>query len=118
MSNNRISAQRARKYPATIRIIDDSTGEEYQLQNSEKLVFGVKDSKETTTYIFRKELTASDYDSTHGGYPLTLTTSEMDIAYGIYYYDVALQRSNGELEKVIACTEFEVTPSIVRQVVT
>lgn len=115
--NNKIIAQRARKYSALIGIVDESTGEAYQLASGEKLVFGVKNSKETNTYIFRKELTASDYDSTAGGYPLTLTTMEMDIAYGTYYYDVALQRSNGELEKVIGCTEFEVTPSIVRQVV-
>jgi hypothetical protein len=113
--SNRIITQRARKYAAAIGITNPETGEAYQLTDSEKLVFGVKNSKETSTYIFRKELTTSDYDDTSGGYVLQLTTAEMNIAYGLYYYDVALRRSNGELETIIPLTEFEVTPSVVRQ---
>lgn len=98
----------------TILITIKNGNENYQLQSGEKIIFGVKASMLNTNYILKKELTSADFDTENGGYIMTLSTAETNIDSGEYVYDVALQRSGGELEPIIDCSECNVLGSIVR----
>ncbi len=88
--------------------------ENYYLSNDEKLIFGIKKYAYNSEYIIRREITSGDYDSELDAYPITLSSDETNISPGTYYYDAALQRNNGQLEKIIGCTELEIVRSVVR----
>lgn len=87
----------------------------YALTSEEKIVFGVKHKNALAvkdTYILSKVLTSSDKEG--DAYVLVLTTDDTDIAEGYYYYDIALQRSTGELETLVDCQECHFKASCVR----
>lgn len=88
--------------------------EDFYLSNDERLIFGIKKFAYNSEYIIRRVITSGDYDSELNAYPITLTSEETNISPGTYYYDVALKHSNGQLEKIISCTEFEIIRSVVR----
>lgn len=98
----------------TILIAVRNGNENYQLQSGEKIILGIKASVLNTSYLLLKELTSADFDTENGGYIATLSTAETNIDSGEYVYDVALQRSNGELEPIIGCSECNVLGSVVR----
>lgn len=111
--SNSIVAARNRAFHTAVQI--RSGEEEYFLQPQEKLIFGLKQFAYNRDYLLQKEITYNAYDSSSHGYLLTLTTEETDLQPGMYCYDVALQRADGELEKVIGCTDFEIVRSVVRR---
>lgn len=108
MSND-LRVPRGRTLALTIGLTDDS-GNDYTLKSDEKLIFAVKLNTESTEYIIRKELTSAD--KVANGYLLNLSAAELDIQAMSYKYDVALKTSDG-LYAVIACSEFEITESVV-----
>lgn len=110
--SNSIVAARNRVFHSAVQI---RSGEaEYFLRPEEKLIFGLKQFAYNRDYLLQKEILYNAYDSGSHGYLLTLSTEEMDLQPGMYCYDIALQRADGELEKIIGCTDFEVVRSVVR----
>lgn len=111
---NQVLTHQARQYKTSVVIYTDTSRDStYQLVTGEKLIFGLKKEKGSTAYIVRKELTSENYNEDTGGYDLTLSTSEMKIPAGMYFYDIALKRISGELERIIGTTGFEIRHSIV-----
>lgn len=107
--NNDLKVQKGRTLALTIGLTDDD-GNAYTLKSDEKLIFGVKLNSESTEYDIRKELTS--VNKVDGGYLLTLSATELDLSVNNYKYDVALKTADG-LYAVIACSEFEITESVV-----
>lgn len=99
MMSNYIYAYQCRSYSTVIRVLKSNA--EYVLQSGEKLFFTLK----ADDIILKKELTVYDEDS--GGYVLSLSSAELDIPEGDYFYNVALQTADGELKKVIRKTPFK-----------
>lgn len=54
----------------------------------------------------RRVLTNDNYDEEENGYILLLNSTETDISAGTYYYNIKLQRSDGEYEPIILTNEF------------
>ena len=90
-------------YSDIIQLKDNS--EYYQLSSTEKLMFTVKNGSDI---ILQKELTSSDYVESENGYLLSFNSAETDIDVGTYFYNVVLQRADGEPEPIITKTEFTV----------
>ncbi len=110
--NNVIKLTQDRVYETGLRI--KSGDGYYYLSPQEKLLFGIKQTTYQTAYLLQKTLTHQDYDAVSDSYTLSLTTEETALEPGQYCYDVALQRADGELEKIIGCTPLEVIKSVVR----
>lgn len=110
--NNTIIASQNRVFRTAVKIL--SGDEEYYLAQNEKLIFGLKRFAYSRDHLLQKEILPADYDTDSHGYILTLSTEETNLAPGSYCYDIALQRADGELEKIIGCTEFEIVRSVVR----
>lgn len=108
MSND-LRVPRGRTLSLTVGVTDGDDSD-YTLKSDERLIFGVKLNPESTEYIIRKELTSAD--KVDGGYSLNLSAAELDIQAMNYKYDVALKTADG-LYAVIACSEFEITESVV-----
>ncbi len=111
--NNVIRLAQNRAYKTGLRIKDGD--EDYILAEDEQLVIGIKRFAYYTGYILRKTVPPQAYDDELGAYVIDFTTDETDLEPGTYFYDVALQRRDGELEKIIGCTELEVIRSVVRR---
>ena len=114
--SNSIIAARNRVFHSAVQILAGES--EVLLQPEEKLIFGLKRFSYSRDYLLRKEIFYNAYDTDTHGYLLTLTTEEMDLEPGMYCYDIALERADGELEKIIGCTDFEVVRSVVRSELT
>lgn len=85
-ADSTIIIKRAMSYDVCFKMTDDE-GEDYFLQNGEKLIFTVKKVKELDAQpIIQKVWTSNDYidDNT---LRLYLTDEETDIDYGLYYYE-------------------------------
>ena len=101
-----------RKYCVGIRI---RRGQGYYyLDGQEKLVFGIKRFAYNNTYLLRKVLTREDYDAELDAYLLRLSSDETDLETGECFYDVALERRDRGLERIIGCTPMEIRRSVVR----
>ncbi len=109
--SNTIKIQRNRAFTAEI-IIKANDNSVYTLESGETLIFGVKENPDNTSCLITKEITADD--KADAGYTLTLSSDDTDIPIKAYYYDIALQRSDGELETIIDCTDFIISKSVVR----
>lgn len=96
-----INIYRNTAFSDVISITDDE--EVYILGENEKLIFEVKHGRRI---ILQKELTSVDYDDDEGGYIISLTSAETDIEPDTYYYNIKLQRSDGEYEPVIFTNKF------------
>ena len=108
----RIKVTQNRHYERMVGMRDEA--EDNRLAEGEKIIFGVKAAGFDTKYLIRKELTNDNYVSSAKGFLLTLTSQDTDIRPGVYYYDIALQKSGGELELIEKKSEFVVEPSIAR----
>ena len=111
--NNMIRLAQNRAYKTGLRIKDGD--EDYILAEDERLVIGIKKFAYYTGYILRKTIPPQAYDDALGAYIIEFTTGETNLEPGTYFYDVALLRRDGELEKIIGCTELEVIKSVVRR---
>ena len=77
-------------------IINDSS---YQLATGDKLIFGVKRNKNSSSFVIKKVLTSADeFD---GQYTFSFTPEDMNIFPCRYYYDVGLQFADGGFETVV-----------------
>ena len=85
-----------------------------ELDEGEKIIFGVKNPANRNRYLIRKELTNADYSAAMRGFLLELSSSDTDIPPGVYCYDIALKKASGELEPIVEESEFVVKPSTVR----
>lgn len=110
--NNTIRIAQNRVFRTIVKVL--SGDNEYCLGQNEKLIFGLKQFAYSRDYLLQKVLNYADYDIDNHGYLLTLSTEDTNLSPGSYCYDVALQRSDGELEKIIGCTDFEIVRSVVR----
>ena len=110
--NNVITVTQNRAYLAGLKIMDGEN--RFYLAHGDRLFFGIKKYGYQSDYLILKELSDSDYDEDTDSYLLRLSTGETGLDPGTYYYDIALNRSEGELEKIISCTELRVIKSIVR----
>ena len=99
--SNKIRLYQSIAYSDIIQLKDSN--EYYQLSSTEKLIFTVKNGSDI---ILQKELTSSDYVESENGYLLTLSSAETDIDVGTYFYNIVLQRVDGEPEPIITKTEF------------
>lgn len=99
--NNVIKIYRNTAWAAALQI--DDNGDLYILGDTEKLIFTLKSN---STTIIRKVLTNDNYDEEENGYILLLNSAETDISAGTYYYNIKLQRSDGEYEPIILTNEF------------
>lgn len=114
MDEDKYMPQR-RLYRTKIVMKSHTTGEYVLLESGQKLLYGLKRKTcdDFGNCIIYKELTVSDLSSDHTGYILELTTEETDLPLGTYYFDVALQRADGEKIPVVRCKEIQVTRSVV-----
>lgn len=83
-----ISIKRGMAYDVSFTITGDD-GEDYRLQDNEKLIFTVKKVKDICApIIIQKTWSDKDYeDEDNNTLNLYLTDTETDIDYGTYYYE-------------------------------
>ena len=88
-------------------IINDSS---YQLAAGDKLIFGVKRNKNSSSFVIKKTLTSADeFD---GQYTFSFTPEDMNIFPCRYYYDVGLQFADGGFETVVHPSRFRVIGTV------
>ncbi len=88
-------------------IINDSS---YQLATGDKLIFGVKRNKNSSSFVIKKTLTSADeFD---GQYTFSFTPEDMNIFPCRYYYDVGLQFADGGFETVVHPSRFRVIGTV------
>ena len=88
-------------------IINDSS---YQLATGDKLIFGVKRNKNSSSFVIKKTLTSADeFD---GQYNFSFTPEDMNIFPCRYYYDVGLQFADGGFETVVHPSRFRVIGTV------
>ena len=95
----------------SIALVDEN-GTSVTLESGDKLIFTVK-AHYTGDHIIKKILTASDIFE--GAYPINVTPEELDIPPNRYFYDVSLQHSNGDIEKIVPLSNFDVMPSMTKK---
>lgn len=86
----------------------------YTLDDGEKIAFGVKKHPTDTNYAIYKELTSANIASDNHSYTLILTSSDTNLAYGDYYFDIALVKANGQLHRIIECSPLVIGKAVVR----
>lgn len=97
--------------------IEDENGEQYTLQDGEKIIFGVKENAENSDYNIVKTLTSADV--VDGIYTIKLTpTDTSELSFGRYYFDIGLQTANGDYYMIVPCDEFCVCKAITAKEVT
>lgn len=111
MENTIIAAQN-RKLVIDIQVLDGT--EPYILSGTEKLKFGVKKEPSDDNCVIQAELEASDYHAETQCYTLNISSDDMDIPAGMYFYDIALVGQDGQLSLVIGCEQFVVADSVIR----
>ena len=85
------------------------------LAENDKLIFAVKKHlyDDTETPVIKKIITADR--QFEGGYCFELTPEETDLTPDTYYYDIGVQRENGEFYHVCKPCQFNIHPSITRK---
>lgn len=111
---NDLNIVRGNDFFAEIELTDEN-GEPYTIDESDKIIFGVKAKPENNDedFIFKKELTAAD--EINGKYPFSFDAESMDIPAGSYWYGVSVHTGDGKLLSAVSCCEFNVTRSVVRK---
>jgi hypothetical protein len=80
-------------------LADITNDSSYQLAAGDKLIFGVKRNKNSSSFVIKKVLTSADeFD---GQYTFSFTPEDMNIFPCRYYYDVGLQFADGGFETVV-----------------
>lgn len=105
-----ITQNRVFKAQITVMNSDDY----YTLGDGEKIAFGVKKHLTDTNYAIYKELTSANIASDNHSYTLILTSSDTNLAYGDYYFDIALVKANGQLHRIIECSPLVIGKAVVR----
>lgn len=82
----------------------DQTGEKYNLQEEDELVFTVKKNTSTDITILQKQILGDTFTLTHED------TKSLD--YGKYVYDIQLTQANGDVTTVIQPSIFEIMPEV------
>ena len=106
---NSLTLFQKRTISIIIEIVDNE--QPYTLSVGENLHFGVKKRLSSTSYAIEKTIDVDDYMQP-GKYRCKLTTTDTNVNSGYYYYDVSLNRINGDVECVIPCTECVIIDSI------
>ena len=88
--------------------LKDKNGQSITLSHGDKLIFGVKLTYDGR-YLVKKILTEeSEID---GVYPIKVSTEEMTMLPGRYYYDISVQTENGDFIKIVPPSHFTVYKS-------
>lgn len=85
------------------------------ISEDDKLIFSVKKSLKDSNDEIVITKVFYDYDQLEGKYPFVLSAEETDLPIGIYYYDVGLQRKNGEFYHITTTDEFIIKESVTRK---
>ena len=86
-----------------IKIAIKNSGNPYYITSGEKIIFAIKKNTAIAdTYV------QDDY------YILTLTSAETNINTGYYKFDIALRRTTGELETLVASDDCVIIESVTR----
>ena len=95
--------------------LSDTGGNGLLLTDDDKLIFSVKRSLDDAdeNVIICKVLTAGN--EFEGGYVFELTPEETDIPTGKYFYDIGVQRADGEFYHAAMTDEFIIKQSISRK---
>lgn len=95
----------------TLKItVTDSSGELYNLDANEKMLFGVKKNHTDSTYIFIKTIETCE----NGIYTVSLRPEDTELCDCCkYYYDVAIQ-SGDDFYNVIEASVFHVKKNITK----
>lgn len=88
----------------SIALVDEN-GTSVTLESGDKLIFTVK-AHYTGDHIIKKILTSDDIFE--GEYPFCITPEELDIQPGRYFYDVRLQKANGDFLPIVPKSNFDV----------
>lgn len=94
----------------TVLLTDIINSSSYQLANGDKLIFGVKKNKNSSSFIIKKTLTYAD--ELNGSYTFHFTPEDMSIFPCRYYYDVGLQFADGEFKTVVHPSRFRVIGTV------
>ena len=82
----------------------------YQLATGDKLIFGIKKNKNSSSFIIKKILTSAD--ELDGQYTFAFTPEDMNIYPCRYWYDVGLQFSDGGFKTVVHPSRFKVIGTV------
>ena len=106
--------RQATTYFFKIRMKDDN-GNTVLLTDTDKLIFTVKSSLNDTNEepVIKRVMTADD--ELEGCYGFELTPEDTNKPVGKYYYDIAVQRENGELYRIMIPDMFIIKSSITRK---
>ena len=109
-----IIVRRASTFFGTISITDCDNNR-IVLSNTDKLIFTVKkhQDNEDESPVIKKVMIPNR--QSEGEYVFELTPEETDLSPGIYYYDVGVQRSNGEFYHIDIPDQFIIKESISRK---
>ena len=89
-------------------------GEQYTLQDGEKIIFGVKENAENSDYNIVKMLTSADV--VDGICTIKLTpTDTAELSFGRYYFDIGLQTANGDYYMIVPCDEFYICKAVTQK---
>lgn len=94
----------ATSYFDSIALVDEN-GTSVTLESGDKLIFTVK-AHHSGDCIIKKVLTADDIFES--AYPINVTPEELDIPPGRYFYDVRLQKANGDFLPIVPKSNFDV----------
>lgn len=96
--------------------IENEKGEQYTLQDGEKIIFGVKENAENSDYNIVKTLTSADADVVDGICTIKLTpTDTAELSFGRYYFDIGLQTANGDYYMIVPCDEFYICKAVTQK---
>ena len=94
--------------------IENEKGEQYTLQDGEKIIFGVKENVENSDYNIVKTLTSADV--VDGICTIKLTpTDTAELAFGRYYFDIGLQTATGDYYMIVPCDEFYICKAVTQK---
>ena len=88
----------------SLRITVYRDGEEYALQDGDKLVFTLKQSVFSKNILLQKNFIDNEIKIEH--------EDTKDLNYGTYYYDVQLTFANGDVQTVIKPSKFILTDEV------
>lgn len=93
--------------------IEDENGEQYTLQDGEKIIFGVKSNAENSDYDIVKTLTSADM--VDGICTIKLTPADTaELAFGRYYFDIGLQTAD-DYYMIVPCDEFYICKAVTQK---
>ena len=89
--------------------------ESYEYQSGDIMRFGVKSYDLSGDLLISKTL---EYDSSQGGFPLSLLPSDTaGLNIGTYLYDIGLQTAGGDYYIPVECDEFVLQRAVTQAVV-